>query len=156
MFIWIDPGARKLWYAIIDKNLNIIDAWILLQEKKNPNREDYFQKIFEIQNFFEKIINQYNIQKAWMEKLFFTNKNQANAEFVYWVRAVLYVLLIKKNIKIYELSPIELKKYITWNTKANKITVQNFVMKIFSLEKIPEYDDAADALWLAYISSILK
>ncbi|MBS8122016.1 crossover junction endodeoxyribonuclease RuvC [Candidatus Vampirococcus lugosii] len=156
MFIGIDPGARKLGYAIIDKNLNIIDAGILLQEKKNPNREDYFQKIFEIQNFFEKIINQYNIQKAGMEKLFFTNKNQANAEFVYGVRAVLYVLLIKKNIKIYELSPIELKKYITGNTKANKITVQNFVMKIFSLEKIPEYDDAADALGLAYISSILK
>ena len=27
MYLGIDPGVRKLWYALIDDNLNIIDLW---------------------------------------------------------------------------------------------------------------------------------
>ena len=48
MYLGIDPGVRKLWYALIDDNLNIIDAWILLQDKKSPTREDQFQRANQI------------------------------------------------------------------------------------------------------------
>ncbi|MBP6910928.1 crossover junction endodeoxyribonuclease RuvC [Patescibacteria group bacterium] len=50
-----------------------------------------------------------------------------------------------------EYSPIELKKYITGNGKADKMFVQRMIMKIYKLEELPEYNDAADALGLAYI-----
>jgi Holliday junction resolvasome RuvABC endonuclease subunit len=91
-----------------------------------------------------------------MEKLYFTKYNQNNAEFVFWIRAILITMAIHHNCKILEFSPIELKKYITWNWKAEKMLVQKMTMKLFKMQDIPEYNDAADALWLAYLAAKLK
>ena len=58
---------------------------------------------------------------------------------------------MKKKIQIREFTPIELKKYITWNGRADKFFVQKMIMKLFRLQELPEYNDAADALGLAYL-----
>lgn len=86
-----------------------------------------------------------------MEKLFFTKYNQNNAEFVFGIRGILMMLAIKNGAALQEFSPIELKKFITGNGKAEKLLVQRTVMKIFKLQEMPEYNDAADALGLAYL-----
>lgn len=86
-----------------------------------------------------------------MEKLFFTKYNQNNAEFVFGIRGILMMLAVKNGAALQEFSPIELKKFITGNGKAEKLLVQRTVMKIFKLQEMPEYNDAADALGLAYL-----
>jgi crossover junction endodeoxyribonuclease RuvC len=58
---------------------------------------------------------------------------------------------MKNGIKIQEYTPLQVKKAITWNWKANKIQLQNAIKILFRLETIPKPDDAADAIWLAYI-----
>lgn len=90
-----------------------------------------------------------------MEKLFFTKFNQNNAEFVYGIRGILLMMALKYGAEIREFSPIELKKYITGNGKAEKILVQKMIMKLFRLQELPEYNDAADALGLAYLAAKL-
>ena len=152
MYLGIDPWVRKLWYALIDDDLKIIDAGILLQDKKSPTREDQFQRANQILEFFEK----YPVEKVAMEKLFFTDYNQNNAEFVYAIRWALMMLFLKKNIPVLELTPIELKKFITWNWKADKMLVQKTIRRFYKLEDIPEYNDAADALGFAYLAKIRK
>lgn len=156
MYLGIDPGVRKLWYALIDDNLNIIDAWILLQDKKSPTREDQFQRANQIFDFFTDMLDKYNIEKVAIEKLFFTDYNQSNAEFVYAIRWALMMLFLRKNIKVLEYTPIELKKFITWNGKADKMLVQKTIRRFYKLQDIPEYNDAADALWFAYLAKIRK
>lgn len=154
MFLWIDPWVRKLGYSLIDANMNIIEAGILLQDKKNVKREDYFDRMSEIMTFFRAFLKKYKgkIKSVGIEKLFFTSFNQSNAEFVYGIRWALIILCKNEKIKIHEYSPIELKKKITGSWSAQKILLQNMIMNIFNLENLPEYDDAADALWLAYLS----
>lgn len=156
MILGIDPWVRKLGYALIQTDLTIVDAGILLQDQKSPTREDQFTRIIQIYNFFEKIIKKYKIQAIAMEQLFFTKFNQNNAEFVYGLRGALMMLFLKNNLKIKEITPIEVKKYITWTGKADKRLVQQMVMKIFGLQKMPEYNDAADALAMAYIANKIK
>ena len=156
MFLWIDPWVRKLGYALIDNDLNIIDAGILLQDKKSPTREDQFQRANHILEFFDNLLLKYSIDKVAIEKLFFTNYNQSNAEFVYAIRWALMMLFLRKNIKVLEYTPIELKKFITWNGKADKMLVQRTIKKFYKLQDIPEYNDAADALWFAYLAKINK
>ena len=156
MYLGIDPGVRKLWYALIDDNLNIVDAWILLQDKKSPTREDQFQRANQIFDFFTDMLDKYNIEKVVIEKLFFTDYNQSNAEFVYAIRWALMMLFLRKNIKVLEYTPIELKKFITWNGKADKMLVQKTIRRFYKLQDIPEYNDAADALWFAYLAKIRK
>ena len=156
MFLWVDPWVRKLGYALIDDDLNIIDAGILLQDKKSPTREDQFQRAIQIADFFEDLLKKYLIERVAIEKLFFTNYNQGNAEFVYAIRWALMMMFIRKGIKVVEYTPIELKKFITWNGKADKMLVQKTIKKFYKLQDIPEYNDAADALWFAYLAKIKK
>lgn len=110
----------------------------------------------QIARFFEELFKKNKIQIISMEKLFFTKYNQNNAEFVFGVRAILLTMAIKKGIQIKEFTPIELKKYITGNGKADKLLVQKMIMKLFRLQELPEYNDAADALGLAYLALKVK
>ena len=153
MILWIDPGVRKLGYALIKQNLEVVDSGILLLEKKSPTREDQFNRMREIEDYFIKLIKKNKIQTMCMEKLFFTKFNQTNAEFVFGIRAILITLCLKNNITIKEFTPIQLKKFITGNGKAEKQLVQKCIMKIYNLKEFPEFNDAADALALAYIAS---
>lgn len=147
----IDPWVRKLGYALVREDLSIIDAGILLQDKKSPTREDQFRRMQKIYEFFQQMLTEFDIALCSIEKLFFTEMNQTNAEFVYWVRGMLVALMLSHNIAIKEYTPIELKKYITGNGKADKLFVQKMIMKIYHLDQLPEYNDAADALGLAYM-----
>ena len=155
-YLGIDPWVRKLGYALIDDNLKIIDAGILLQDKKSPTREDQFNRANQIFDFFSEMLEKYSVEKIAMEKLFFTDYNQSNAEFVYAIRWALMMLFLKKNVSVLELTPIELKKFITWNGKADKMLVQKTIRRFYNLQDIPEYNDAADALGFAYLAKIRK
>lgn len=151
MFLWIDPWIRKLGYGLIDKDLNIVDAGILLLDQKAPTRTDQFKRMREIYSFFEEMLQQHTITAVGIEKLYFTKYNQANAEFVYGIRWALAMLLIDNNIPIYEYTPPELKKRISMNWKASKALMQRMIMKLFKLEDLPAYHDTADALGLARV-----
>ena len=114
---------------------------------------DQFMRMREIEEYFITLCKKYSIQTMCMEKLFFTKFNQNNAEFVYGIRAILITLCMKHNIKIQEFTPIEVKKFVTGNGKAEKALVQKCIMKLYRLKDFPEFNDAADALALAYIAS---
>lgn len=152
MYLWIDPWIRKLWYALIDDNCKVIDAWILLQDKELPTRYDQFDRLYNIYSFFLEIFTKYQIKQVAIEKLFFTSWNQGNAEFVYGVRWSLIALAYEHNAGVLEYAPVELKKAITWNWHAGKPLVQSTIMKVLKLQSLPAYADAADALGLAYLA----
>ncbi len=152
MILGIDPWIRKLWYALIDRDLTVIDAGVVLQHSKAPTRLDYFTKMREIQLYFSQMMIDYQIDAIGMEKLYFTSANQANAEFVYGVRALIWLLALEHWIPVYERTPNEIKKFITGNGAAGKELVQQFVMKIFRLANEPQYYDTSDALGMAYLA----
>ncbi len=156
MYLGIDPGIRKLGYALVDEDNNIVDAGILLYEKPKANRKQSFERFVEIYNFFDELLKNFSVKNCGIEKLFFTKYNQANAEFVYWVRGLLILLLMQNGVNYCEISPIELKKYITWNSKANKELVKKYISWIFGLKDGIEYSDTADALGLAFVSKRLS
>lgn len=141
---------------MITDDLKIIDSGILLQKQVAPQREDQFERMIQIANFFEELFAKFQIQTVAMEKLFFTKFNQNNAEFVYGIRAILITMAMKNGCHIKEFTPIELKKYITGNGKAEKLLVQKMTMKLYKLQDLPEYNDAADALGLAYLAMRVK
>ena len=148
--LWIDPWIRKLWYAIIDVNLNIIQAWVLIDDFFS-DREKQFIRLKKISLFFDKLLDNFNITYAWIEKLYFTKYNQKNAEFVYWVRWILIEKFIKNDIILFEFSPKEIKKNICWIWNANKEYIKNIIYKLYWLKEIPKYHDTTDALWICYL-----
>jgi len=150
-FLWVDPWIRKLWFAIIDENKKIYKLWALINEI-NWSRIDNARRLYEIEKFFDEILQNYEIKSVCIEKLFFTKYNQNNAEFVFWVRWILLSKFYEKNTQIIELTPKEIKKFITWTGLAKKELMQKTVKKLFYLKELPQPHDAADALWMAYIA----
>lgn len=156
MILWIDPWIKKLWYAVIENNLQILEAWALVLDTQNmKKREEQYQRMNEIFDFFQEIYKKYpEIKVVSMERYFFTTFNKSNAEFIYGVRGILLADALKKDKKIIEYTPQELKKNITGNAKANKETIQKFIDKYFQLKDTPEYHDVSDALGLAFLGRI--
>ena len=150
-FLWVDPWIRKLWFSVIDDNKQIFELWALINEIDGW-REDNARRIFDIWDFFDKILDKYEINWVCIEKLFFTKFNQANAEFVFGVRWMLLAKFYSKKINIIELSPKEIKKYITGSGAAWKKSMQKTTQKLFNLAEIPKPHDAADALAMSYIA----
>lgn len=118
---------------------------------KAPTREDQFARMWNIFEFFQYMLEKHKITVVAMEKLYFTDQNQNNAEFVYGIRGALAMMGKQQHIPLVEWTPNELKKYITGNGKASKEVMMKTITKIYSLEKAPRWHDTADALGLAYL-----
>jgi len=154
IILGIDPWTTTTWFAIIRKkwnNAELLDYWIIDTPPNIPIEE----KLFEIWNDINEIISTYNPDLAVIEKLFFTNniKTWIDVSHARWV--VLYCLY-SKGIQMKHYTPLELKSAICGNWKATKKQLQNAIKMILNMETTPKPDDAADAIWLAYLWSLLK
>ena len=149
IILWIDPWTTTTGFALIKKkNLDFIlmDYWVL----KTTPKIAISDKIFELWTDFKTILSNFKPNLVVIEKLFF----QTNLKTWIDVAQARWVLLyesMRKNIKILEYTPLQVKKAVTWNWKANKIQLQNAIKMIFKLDNIPKPDDAADAIGLAYM-----
>lgn len=159
LILWIDPGVRKCGYALVDfstKWHQIIDSGILFDDTKTDTRDVRFIKMTAIYTFFMELTKHNQIDKICIERLYFTSRNQANAEFVYGIRWALIVLFQSLWVTIQEIDPVQVKKYISWNGKATKDLVQKKIMQLYWLSKKPQYNDSADALGMARLGNVIK
>lgn len=152
--IGIDPGTTTIWYAVVEKKWNekiLLDYWVIHTTPKI----DLKDKIMEISTDLESLINKYMPKRVVIEKLFFTTNLKTGID-VAQVRWVILYKFASIGVEILEYTPLELKSAICGNGKANKLQLQNAIKIFFSLEQIPKPDDAADAIWLAYMWILKK
>ncbi len=69
-------------------------------------------------------------------------------------RGVIIAIITKHNIELAEYTPLQVKKAICGNGKAEKKQIGRAVQLLFKLDEIPKPDDAADALGIAYLASL--
>lgn len=105
----------------------------------------------QIYNFFVQLTRTYTLSAVGIEKLYFTGRNQSNAEFVYGIRGALMMLFSQQDIFVKERTPQELKKYITGNGSASKELMVSVITRLFQLQTAPKRHDTADALGLAWL-----
>ena len=147
--IGIDPWTTTVWYALIEINENeklLLDYGVIHTEPKLP----FEDKVVEIITDLEFLIQKYTPEKAVIEKLYFTN-NSKTAIDVAWARGAIIYQLKHRWLTLEHYTPLELKKAICGNGKANKLQLQKSIQILFSLDSLPKPDDAADAIGLAYM-----
>lgn len=154
IILGIDPWTTTVWYCLLKaKNwkIEIIDFGII----KTQPKIDLAIKLLEIWTDLQEIIKNYKVEKIIVEKLFFQN-NIKTAIDVAQSRWVILYEAIKNNLIIEEYTPLQVKKAITWNWKANKNQLKRAIQILFWLEETPTYDDAADAIGMAYMWALNK
>ncbi len=134
IIIWIDPGTTTVWYAILKKvesnNIEIMDYWVLSSTPKI----DSSIKLREIWSDIKSILDKYSPKTVVVEKLFFQT-NLKTWIAVAEARWVIIYEVINSWAKLEEYTPLQVKKAITWNWKANKLQLQNAIKLLFWLLK---------------------
>lgn len=176
--VWIDPGIRRLWYAIIDQDLSIVEAWVIINEKKNseayktylindmkiqddPKKIDRRMWFSRMHDSFEELLkilepHRSKISTIGVEQFYFTPRTQRHAEYMYGLRGALLMQSIKYSRSWYDIWPTEMKKYITWRGGANKSHIHTIIMSLYALQEKPKLADLSDALGIAYVARALS
>lgn len=145
----IDPGTARLGYAILElgsdlNNIQILDCGIIETCKTNTDA----QRLKEIREDMISIIKKYKPDFSAVEKLFFF-KNLKTIVPVAQARGVILEALEFGGVKIFEYTPLEMKKIITGNGMAEKSFVSDCVHKSLEIETKIKPDDAVDAVGMA-------
>jgi len=150
----LDPGLAHTGYAVIKKENNEIEVidYGCIETKAGKKIEKRLSNIFKELN---KIINKYNPDKMAAENLYFC-KNVTSAFKVGQAKGIINLAAAKKDIAIFEYTPLQIKQAITGYGKAGKRQVQKMLKNILKLNKLPQPDHASDALAVAYCCASTK
>lgn len=150
----IDPWTTTVWYAVIsdtNRKPEILDYGII----ETPPKEDLKYKLKDIWADMKSLIDNHKPEIVVVEKLFFTNNLKTWIDVAH-ARGVMLYESINAWVHIMEYTPLEVKSAITGYGKADKKQLQKAIQLLFGLTEIPKPDDAADAIWLAYMGYLNK
>lgn len=148
IILGIDPGLAQTGYAILkvnDKKIKSISFGCL----KTSAKLSLEKRINKIYDHLKKIIKKYKPNKIAVEQLFFC-KNVKTALKVGQARGIIYLIASQAKIPISEFTPLQVKQTLTGYGRAEKSQIQKMLKILFNLKNIPQPDDAADALAIAY------
>lgn len=143
----LDPGTATTGWGVIEevKGEPIVKAFGCIETPKTKTDNKRLQ---EIARDLREILDKYQPDEVAVEDLFFF-KNLKTAIKVAQARGVLLLIPTENKIPVYEYTPLQIKQALTGYGRAEKKQVQIMVQNILKLKKIPQPDDAADALAVA-------
>ncbi len=145
--IGVDPGIERTGIGIVEvinNKMKLIDSLLIKTSSKLSTPE----RLLEIYETLEHIVNLYPIDNAAVERLFFA-KNIKTALTVSEARGVMLLVLQKNKVPISEYTPLQVKQALIGYGRATKKQVQELVKIILNMEKIEKQDDVADGIALA-------
>ena len=140
----VDPSFTANGYAIIKKESNkqsLISCGILPLPASKPMHE----RIGIFYDFFEKIIQQYQVTHIELETPFLGKNAQTFLKLGY-LRGILHLLSYKHSLKLIEYSPKEIKLAITGFGGAQKNQVERVVYMLFPGLAVQKKYDITDAI----------
>ena len=143
IILGIDPGSRITGYGLIKKTGNkavhIENGSLYLDQKGT-----FADRLVTLYQEIQAIISAYGPQALVVENIFY-HKNPKSLQKLGEVRGVVILAGAITNLKIYEYTPLEIKKAITGYGNATKEQVQYMVRNLLKLND-PAEENASDAL----------
>ncbi len=143
----IDPGYAIVGFGIVDydgRKFTPVEYGAILTEAHTP----FTERLCAIHNDMEFIFEKFRPNCMAVEKLFFTT-NQKTAIDVAQARGITVLSAAKRNVPVYEYTPLQVKSAVVGYGKAEKQQVMEMTKQLLGLAQIPRPDDAADALAIA-------
>lgn len=147
----IDPGTQVAGYGLIEtkgSKIVVIEYGSLKTDKK----QSFPQRLKFIHSRIMDIILKYQPDQMAIEEVFY-GKNIKSAIKIGEGRGIVFLCAALANIPIAEYAATVIKKAVVGNGSAHKNQVQEMVKIILELPKIPEPEDASDALAIAICHS---
>ncbi|MGB9177662.1 MAG: crossover junction endodeoxyribonuclease RuvC [Pyrinomonadaceae bacterium] len=143
----IDPGSETTGWGVVEgdgRRYKLVEYGTV----KAPPRERFSARLLKISDGIEEIIARLKPDTFSIEEAFYAT-NVKVALKLGQVRGVCLLTAERAGLEIHEYSPRLVKQVVVGYGNAEKHQVQEMVRVLLSLTKIPEPNDAADALALA-------
>lgn len=149
--IGVDPGTRVTGYGIIAVSGNARKAidYGCIRPPVHAAAAERYLVIFEA---VDQLLEKY-VPEALAVETQFLYKNAQSALKLGMARGVAMVAAARRGIPVFEYSPTKAKSAVVGNGRASKMQVQSMVKILLNLSKLPQPEDAADALALALCHS---
>ena len=144
----IDPGLGLVGFGLIEVpsagELETV-TWGVISTSKDKTDSARLQEIYDD---LLGLLDHLKPDVVSVERIFFF-RNATTMVPVSQARGVILLALEKFKLPLYEYTPMQVKQAITGYGKAKKPEIQQTLLQMLKLEKLPRPDDAADALALA-------
>ncbi len=143
----IDPGTITVGYGIIDSEAGNI-SFVCCDALKCKQRSPIGERLCYIYDELCAVIEKYRPDAVAVEQPF-VDKNIRSALVIGKAQAIAILAAGKHHLPCFEYSPAQIKQGATSYGASSKEQVQQMVKLQLNLAKIPEPNDAADALAVA-------
>jgi crossover junction endodeoxyribonuclease RuvC len=152
IILGIDPGIAIVGFALLEKEGNTLRVleYGVIETKAGIA---FSERLVQVASDLSELIDTYRPTICGIERLFFL-RNVTNGIDVAQARGVIVHTLATRGIEMVEFTPLQVKKGIAGNGFAKKPQVQKSLQLVLGLSEIPKPDDAADALAIAYLTSL--
>jgi len=149
----IDPGFDRTGFGVVLKQGS--DAtWVAHGCIQTSPKDTFAERLRKTRDGIVELITAYAPDCVAVEQLFFQT-NAKTAIKVGMARGVIILALADAGIPIVELTPNQVKQGMTGWGAADKRQVAEMVQRFLKLKEVPKPDDAADALAIAIVGSLL-
>ncbi|MEK7501521.1 MAG: crossover junction endodeoxyribonuclease RuvC [Patescibacteria group bacterium] len=147
----IDPGYGRLGIAVIEKTAKQKETVLYSACFSTSKKETIYWRLNEIGKEVVRVMDKFKPTAVALETLFIT-KNQKTAMRVAEARGIIIYEGIKRDLRIFEYSPMEIKMAITGDGTSDKTRMKKMV---HLLVKMPakKLDDEYDAIAVALTCS---
>ncbi|MBP7653491.1 crossover junction endodeoxyribonuclease RuvC [Candidatus Dependentiae bacterium] len=146
--IGIDPGLGITGYGIIDADFRkpILKEAGCIKIKSNQSLEKRLKYLFDETS---NLIKLFNPDVMVVEELYSHYNHPKTSIIMGHARGVIFLAAAVNNLLVKSFAANKIKMSLTGNGHSSKLQMQNMVKNRFSLDKLPEPPDVADAIAVA-------
>ncbi len=146
LVLGVDPGTAITGYGLVrqEEELSLVDCGAILTPAGTPLPD----RLLAIHTALTALVERYRPEAVAVEELFFS-KNVRTAMNVGQARGVVLLAAAQAALRVYEYKPAEVKQAVAGYGGAPKEQMQEMVRLLLDLDRVPEPDDAADAVAVA-------
>ncbi len=144
LILGIDPGTTSAGYALLENQSNKLKVLTAGLIKVGSSKGE--ERLKEIHNGVRNLIKDWRPQILALERLFFAS-NQKTAIDVAQARGVILLTAALAGLKVYEYTPLEIKKIVSGDGKADKGQVKKILgLTLPEVKSLKAADDVFDAI----------
>lgn len=146
----VDPGSRTTGYGFIEKTTTGL-ACAGYGNISPPPNIPFYERLHTIFQSMVELMEQFNPKEMAVEEVFYS-KNVKSSLKLGHARGAVMIAAVRCGVRIFEYSPLEIKKAVVGYGRASKDQVRSMVRVILGLKEDVGYD-TSDALAAAICHS---
>ncbi len=148
----IDPGLRVTGYGCVSGSLpggTLVEAGVIRLARSSAGAPPIPDRLAELDTDLRALLERLRPDAVGVESLFAHYKHPATAIGMAHARGVILLAARRAGLRLVEIRPNEIKKFLTGHGHAGKRQMQEAVQAQLRLKAPPEPPDVADAIAIA-------